>query len=192
MRKCLPSRPLWNGKREEVKEYYARIQKPYVESSCLEPNIDLTLYCMQDSQVSIFPTVLLWQDCYFSPYICTRRSGFCCPISPFVASLYALSIQNCIEISSLKIVLYSTSWILWVYNFRVVTFYLTEIFGYKDRHAECIDHLAVVIEEYLLLSLLDLLNHPKLLRASNLVFTIVEVIFLICLLKKITVLLRTF
>lgn len=129
--------------------------------------------------------------CYFSPSTCTRSSSYCCPISPLVTSLFALSIQNFIEIPSLKNVLYSSSWILWVYNFRIVTFHLTEVFGCKeDRHAECIDHLAVIIKEYLLFSLLD--ESSENIKSSNLLFTIVEVIFLICLSKKIIVLLRTF
>lgn len=187
---CLTSRPLWDGTRGN------RIVCSYTEAICWI----LLFRIIHQSHVLLYagfssfylpsgsPMTSL---CYFSPSTCTRSSSYCCPISPLVTFLFALGIQNFIEIPSLKNVLYSSSWILWVYNFRIVTFHLTEVFGGKEnRHAERIDRLAVIIKDYLFFSLLD--ESSENIKSSNLLFTIVEAIFLICLSKKIIVLLRTF
>lgn len=110
------------------------------ESSCLEPYINLTLYCMQDSQVSSFPRVFLWQVFAISPSICTLSPSYCCLVSSLIISLFAFSFWNFVKNSFLMILPYQSSSMLWVYNFRVLKFHLNGVFACKEnRHEECID-----------------------------------------------------
>lgn len=72
-----------------------------------------------------------------SPFICAISSSYCCPVPLFI-TLFALSVQF-IGVACLIILLY-TSWILWVYNFRIVTFHFNGVLdvGKLDMQNVCI------------------------------------------------------